>query len=125
MTLPSTNKNVCVSSLSDRDLDLGAVHWDDQRIKADSFLIEHLREIERRKLYCDFGYSTLSKYCTKRLKLSDGAAQRRIEVVRLTNTLPELKEKIHSGEMSLSVAAQTQSFIRQEGNLTELSLDAK
>jgi hypothetical protein len=79
-----------------------------------SWMLENLREIERRKLYADKGYGSLFLYCVKVLKYSEPSAQRRIDAMRLSRDLPEVREKVKSGEMSLSVASQLQSFFRRE-----------
>jgi 5-methylcytosine-specific restriction endonuclease McrA len=75
-------------------------------------LIEHLREIERRMLYLDLGYSSLFDFTVKHLGLSEGSAQRRISAMRLTHDIPEAKAKMASGELSLSNAAKVQSVLR-------------
>jgi len=77
-------------------------------------LIAYLAEIERRKLYLERGYSSLFQFCCKSLKLSEGAAARRINAMRLTQDLPQTKAKIQAGELSLSTASLTQSFFRHQ-----------
>jgi hypothetical protein len=73
-------------------------------------LIEHLTEVQRRRLYADLGYSSLYKYLVKELKLSEGAAVRRIDALRLTQKVPETKSLIQKGELSLSVASDAHRF---------------
>src|SRR5690606_13389360 len=70
-------------------------------------VLRHLSEIERRKLFGRRGYSTLFEYAVRELKYSEAAAQRRILAMRLLNELPQVEEKIQSGELSLSVVCQT------------------
>lgn len=95
--------------LLERTLDLSR---EERRIT--SSLIEHLREVNRRKLYCDIGCGSLFQYCIRILKMSEGSAQRRIDAMRLTEALPEVKAKIESGELTLSVASRVQTFARME-----------
>lgn len=77
-------------------------------------LIEHLEEIQTRLLYAELGYSSLWEFATRELGLSEGAAQRRIQAMRLVRDVPEAKEKIESGLLSLSNAAKVQSFRQAE-----------
>src|ERR1700722_5471129 len=75
-------------------------------------LIECLREIDRRLLFLEFGYSSLFEFSVRHLGLSEGSAQRRISAMRLVRDIPEAKEKLESGEISLSNASQVQSAFR-------------
>jgi 5-methylcytosine-specific restriction endonuclease McrA len=75
-------------------------------------LIEHLREIERRMLFLELGYSTLFEFAVKHLAFSEGSAQRRISAMRLIQDVPEAKEKLESGAISLSNASQVQTAFR-------------
>jgi hypothetical protein len=80
-------------------------------------LIEHLREIERRMLYAELGYGSLHDFCVKRLGLSEGSAQRRIQAMRLARELPEVKEAILEGSISLTNAAKLQTAFQAEKKL--------
>jgi hypothetical protein len=73
-------------------------------------LIEHLEEIQSRRLHAELGYESLWAFCTQYLGLSEGAAQRRISAMRLTRDVPEAKAALQSGKLSLSNAAQVQNF---------------
>ena len=77
-------------------------------------LLYHFQEIERRRLHLERGFSSLHEFAVKYLKYSDGAAHRRIAASRLLNEVPAVKEQIESGVLSLSVAAQAQTFFRNE-----------
>jgi hypothetical protein len=86
-------------------------------------VLSHLREIERRSLYAEIGYSSLFEYAVKELKYSEGAAQRRISSMRLIRDLPEVESKIESGKLSLSSLSQAQVFFRQEKIEAEAKLE--
>jgi hypothetical protein len=75
-------------------------------------LIEHLREIERRLLFLELGYSSLFDFTVRHLGLSEGSAQRRIAAMRLMLDVPEAKAKLESGELSLSNASRVQTVFR-------------
>ena len=77
-------------------------------------VLHYLKELEIRKLYLQRGFSSLFAYLTEELAYSEGAAQRRIQAMRLIKDLPEVEKKIESGELSLSVASQLQGFIQRE-----------
>lgn len=77
-------------------------------------VLHHLREIERRALFAELGYSSLFEYSVKNLKYSESAAHRRISSMRLLRELPELERKIEAGTLNLSHLSQAQSFFRQE-----------
>jgi hypothetical protein len=72
-------------------------------------LIEHLREVDRRLLHAELGYGSLFEFCTKELGLSEGSAQRRIQAMRLVRDVPEARESLESGRLSLSNAAKVQT----------------
>ncbi len=67
-------------------------------------IIAHLAEIETRKLYCDLKYRSLYDYCTAELGYTNDQAYRRISAMRLTKQLPQVKEKLEDGTISLSSA---------------------
>lgn len=75
-------------------------------------VLEHLQEIQRRRLYADLGYSSLFKYLTKELKYSESAAVRRIQALKLLKKVPQVKKLIANGDLNLSVANQTQSLTK-------------
>ena len=76
-------------------------------------ILHLLAEVERRRLYSK-QHPSLFEYCVKVLKYSSAAAQRRIDSMRAMKLIPELEEKIISGELNLSSISQAQSFFRRE-----------
>ena len=78
-------------------------------------IIDHLREIEDRDLHLARGFSTLFDYAVNELGYSNGAAWRRTLAMRLCRRMPDVRERLRSGSLTLSTAAQLQSaFERQE-----------
>ncbi len=75
-------------------------------------LIDHLTEINQRLLFLKLGYSSLFEFVTKELGLSEGAAQRRIQCLRLMQDLPETRQAYEQGSLSLSNAAKLQSHFQ-------------
>lgn len=88
-------------------------------------ILRHLREIECRKLYLERGHSSLFVMCVSTFKCSPAGAQRRIQAMRLMKELPQIEEKIQSGELNVSVVAQTQSFFRAEKDANRLYSSAE
>jgi len=77
-------------------------------------LLHHLREIESRRLYSHLGYSSLFDYAVKRLRYSEDQAFRRISAMRLLSELPQVEEKINTGELSLTNLNLAQNLFRRE-----------
>ena len=75
-------------------------------------LIEYLTEINQRLLFLKLGYSSLFEFVTKELGLSEGAAQRRIQCMRLMQDLPETRKAYEQGTLSLSNGAKLQSHFQ-------------
>ena len=78
-------------------------------------VIDHLREIHKRRLYLRRGFSSLFDYAVRELGYSDAAAWRRIKAMRLCADVDGVRERLQSGTMTLNAAAQLQhAFDRQE-----------
>ena len=78
-------------------------------------VIDHLREIHKRRLYLRRGYSSLFDYAVRELGYSDAAAWRRIKAMRLCADVEGVRERLQNGSMTLNAAAQLQhAFDRQE-----------
>lgn len=77
-------------------------------------ILRHLREIEIRRLFVDLGFSSMYEYCLRRLKYSEGQAQRRLSSARLMTELPQIEERIAAGDLNLTNLSKVQSFVRAE-----------
>ena len=78
-------------------------------------VIDHLREIDKRRLYLRRGFSSLFDYAVRELGYSDAAAWRRIKAMRLCADVDGVRERLQNGTMTLNAAAQLQhAFDRQE-----------
>ena len=77
-------------------------------------IIDHLTEIEARRLFLQRGCSSLFVYAVRELGYSDAAAGRRIGAVRLCADQPGARERLRDGSLTLSAAAELQwAFDRQ------------
>lgn len=77
-------------------------------------VLHHLKEIERRKLFCDLGYSSMIDYAIKELGYAETSAIRRVKAARLLKEMPEISAKIHDGSLSLSNLAKADIFFKRE-----------
>ncbi len=82
-------------------------------------VLEHFREIERRKAYADLGFKSLFDYAVAHLRYSEGSASRRISAMRALKEHPELAEKIETGEATVTAIARIQTTIRRDEKRTE------
>ena len=78
-------------------------------------VIDHLRELDRRRLYLSWGFSSLFDYATRELGYSEAAAWRRIKAMRLCGEVEGARERMRNGSLTLNSAALLQNaFDRQE-----------
>ena len=114
-TAPEAPITNTVSGLSDRRLvqrlkELTAVEH-----QLEVVVIDHLRELERRRLYLSWGFSSLFDYATRELGYSEAAAWRRIKAMRLCGEVEGARERMRDGSLTLNAAALLQNaFDRQE-----------
>lgn len=77
-------------------------------------VLKYLTEVESRGIHLDMGYRTVFDFCVLRLKLSEGAAIRRIYSARAAVKVPELYGKLRSGELSLSSVSRLAPHLTTE-----------
>ena len=78
-----------------------------------SQILLHIVEVERRRLYLIFGFSSLFEYLTKSIGYANGSAQRRIDAARLSFEVPEVIEKLESDQINLAQVSLLQKSIRE------------
>jgi hypothetical protein len=98
--------------------DLKTLVSDEKKLIRD--ILEYLEEVETRRLFLEKGFSSMFSFCTDFLGYSPQEAQIRIQAMRLGKALPEVKEQIQSGELSLSVAARVQAHVGREQKIRKL-----
>ena len=72
-------------------------------------VLDHLREIEARRLYLRLGYSSLFDYTVRELNYTEAAAWRRIKAMRLCRDTRGVRERLQDGSLNLSNAALLQN----------------
>lgn len=97
---------------------------DERRVQVE--ILWHLLEIQKRKLFLNLGYPSLFEYAIKDLGYSASAAYRRIQAMRLLQSVPDVAEKLETGTINLTTASQVQTFIKAEKKAgTEISYRQK
>ncbi len=86
--------------------------------KAEADLLETLEQVDRHRVYLKHGHASLFLYVVRELRLSEGVAYILISVARKSREVPELKELIANGSMTLSNARRITPVITA-GNKTE------
>lgn len=76
-------------------------------------ILKKLNELDSTRIYCELGYSSLFEYCTKELKYSEDQAYRRIASARLMQKTPEIKNKIKSGDLTLTHLSKASSLFKK------------
>ncbi|MDE0447030.1 MAG: hypothetical protein OXH96_10190, partial [Spirochaetaceae bacterium] len=72
-------------------------------------VLDHLREIEARRLHLTRGYGSLFDYVVHELGYTAAAAWRRIKAMRLCSQTGGARELLQDGSLNLSNAAQLQN----------------
>ena len=104
-----------VSGLSDRRLVQQLKRLTAVEHQLEVVVIDHLRELDRRRLYLSQGFSSLFDYATRELGYSEAAAWRRIKAMRLCGEVEGARERMRDGSLTLNSAALLQNaFDRQE-----------
>ncbi|MDE0219627.1 MAG: HNH endonuclease signature motif containing protein [Spirochaetaceae bacterium] len=83
--------------------------------QAHVFVIDHLIEIETRRVYLRRGFSSLFDYVKRGLGYSDAATWRWINAMKLCTRIDRVRERLWDGSLTLDAAAQLQhAFERRE-----------
>ena len=72
-------------------------------------VLDHLREIDARRLYLRLGFSSLFDYTVRELRYTEAAAWRRIKAMRLCRETRGVRERLQDGSLNLSNAALLQN----------------
>ena len=82
--------------------------------KYESQLLDILDQLDRRKGFMEFGYSSLFQYVVESLGLSEARASNFITVARKSREIPELKEGVRSWKFSVSKARKITPVLTKE-----------
>jgi hypothetical protein len=79
--------------------------------RCESELLDIIIKVDDLKVYRKLGYPSLFQYVVKRLELSEAQAYNFINVGRKAKEVPQIREKIKNGELSVSKAKKITSVI--------------
>ena len=65
-------------------------------------ILEHLAEIERRRLYLSMGYGSLFEMCVRDLGYCEATAARRVRAARMLGRYPAVRALLSSGRITVS-----------------------
>lgn len=82
-------------------------------------ILLRIRALDENRFYLERGYPSLFEYLTREIGYSQGAAQRRIDAARLSREVPEVIDRVRTGELSLFQIAEAQKGFRRAGVTVE------
>ena len=109
-----TDKNISLKYIKNDQLLLQTKNLVQKERQINIQVLQHLQEIEKRKLYLDRGFPSLFEYAVKELGYSHSAAYRRIKTMRLCRDIPQAVSKIKTGSLNLTTASQLQTFFEKK-----------
>ena len=119
----TTDANTSLKKLSNDQLLLQTKNLVQKERQINILILQHLQEIQSRKLYLDRGFSSLFEYTVKELGYSESSAYRRIKAMKLCKELPETKLKMAKGELNLCTVSKLQTvFEKQEKQIKNKAL---
>ena len=103
-----------VKNLSDQDLISNLKNLINQERSILTEILQHLLEVDNRKLFLTLGFSSLYEYVTQELHYNEAQAYRRIQAMRALREVPEIESKIDQGRLTLTQITQAQEYFRSE-----------
>ncbi len=106
------------SPLLTQQIHLRALELSTRYKRAEAELLEILAQVDRHRIYLKHGHASLFLYVVRELGLSEGVAYNLITVARKAAEVPELREHIAKGSITLSNARRiTPILTRQNKDL--------
>jgi len=82
-------------------------------------ILAHIAEVDLRRLYLPAAYNSMYAYCVGALRLSEGAAFRRVQSARAARRCPRLFDEVASGRLNLTAITMLAPHLRS-ANADEL-----
>jgi len=114
-----------IKFLSDSDLELSLKNLVDKERKLLHVIIEHIKEVESRKLYLARAFGSLREYLVTEFGYSGSAADRRIEAAQLLSQVPSMAEMVRDGSINLTQIGQLSSAIKEKERTAGLKITAQ
>lgn len=108
-----------IKNLSNSELDQQLKNFVSKEREVLGHILNHIVEVDRRKLYLAFAYPSLFDYLTKHVGYSAGSAQRRIDAARLSREVPEVIDSLENGTLNLAQVNLIQKAARQSYQETQ------
>ncbi len=96
------NSRTVVESLSSSDLLSATRELVHKSRGVEAELLVHLGEIDERKLYLDWAFSSMFAFCVGELGFSEDAAYNRSQLARAARRLPVILAAVRSGQVHLT-----------------------
>jgi hypothetical protein len=96
------NSRIVVESLSSSDLRSATRELVRRSHCVEAELLVHLGEIDERKLYLDWSFSSMFAFCVGELGFSEDVTCNRINVARAARQMPVILETLRSGKVHLA-----------------------
>jgi hypothetical protein len=77
-------------------------------------ILPHLVEVERREIYLEKAYSTMTHYCVNELGYGESSASRRVRAARVIRDVPEVYGLLQSKKITLSAVVQIYGVLTPE-----------
>jgi hypothetical protein len=90
-----------------------------------SKVLDLLQEVENNKSYLAWGYSNLFEYLVRGLNYSEALAYQRKAALKICEAIPEIKEKLDSGSISLTTLARANKVLNTKNISEKRSLIAE
>ncbi|MGZ3818735.1 MAG: hypothetical protein ACXWRZ_18885 [Bdellovibrio sp.] len=103
-----------LSKISNSDLEFQLKNLVAKERKLLHVILEHIKEVDVRKIYLERAYSSLYEYLVKELGYSGSAAMRRLEAARLLKEVPTLAEKNQEGSVNLSQIGELSRALKEK-----------
>ena len=111
---PKQQNPIQLSLLDNQKLHEQTIAAATQEKNATLALLEHLAEIDQRRLYAIMGYSSLWKYVHHELGYSESQTSERVSAMRLMVQLPEVRDEFENNSVTLTTAAKLATHVRRE-----------
>jgi hypothetical protein len=106
-----------IQKLSNQELDANLKRLVAGERKILHVILQHILEVDARKLYLDKAHSSLYEYLVKECGYSGSAAMRRISAARLMKDVPAIGTEIQAGSLNLSQVSELSRAIKEKEKL--------
>jgi hypothetical protein len=112
-------RDYSLSHLTDAVLLRDLTHLIRQDRSTTADVLVHIAEVDARRLYVPAGHASMHAYCVDELRLSEGAAYKRIRAARAAREFPELLQAVAEGRLHLAAVCLLAPYLTRE-NVGEL-----